>query len=72
MSRIVAIGEAAELGGYGLAGADVVDAPGPEDVRRAWEALGADVALVLLTPDARAALPESVHADRMLWAVLPE
>lgn len=72
MSRIVAIGGAAELGGYGLAGADVVDAPEPEDVRRAWEALGADVALVLLTPGARAALPENVRADRVLWAVLPE
>jgi vacuolar-type H+-ATPase subunit F/Vma7 len=70
MSRVVAIGSAVELAGYALVGVDVVDAPAPELVRRAWaEALGG-AALVLLTAEARAALPD--HLERGVpWTVVP-
>lgn len=71
MSRVVAIGRAVELAGYALAGVDVLDAPEPELVRRAWaDAVGA-ASLVLLTSDARAALPDWLE-EGVLWTVVPE
>lgn len=70
MSRVVAIGSAAALAGYALVGVDVVDAPAPELVRRAWAGALGEAALVLLTAEARAALPE--HLERSaLWTVVP-
>ena len=49
MSRIAALGRWTELAGYALAGVEVVDARDPEAVRRAWDGLADDVAVVLLT-----------------------
>jgi len=72
MSRIAAVGRATELAGYALAGVEVVDARDPESVRRAWGEIPADVALVLLTAEARRSLPERIDAGDRLWAVLPE
>jgi vacuolar-type H+-ATPase subunit F/Vma7 len=71
MSRVVAIGRAVELAGYALAGVDVIDAPEPELVRRAWADAVVDASLVLLTSDARAALPERLAPEGVLWTVLP-
>lgn len=69
--RVVAIGSAVELAGYALAGVEVIAATEPAAVRRAWSELGDDVALVLLTADARRELPEPIARLGVLWAVLP-
>lgn len=70
--RIVALGEAGRVGGFGLAGASVVEAAGPDEVERAWRALPADTALLVLTPRAadvlRARLPDR---PRLTWVVMP-
>lgn len=71
MSRVVAIGAAVELLGYGLIGVDVVDARGSQEVRACWAGLGNDVGLVLLTQEARRALPERLDQRDHLWVVLP-
>jgi vacuolar-type H+-ATPase subunit F/Vma7 len=72
MSRIAALGRWTELAGYALAGIDVVDAPAPDEVRAAWNGLPDDVAVVLLTAEARRALPDPLLPAERLWAVLPE
>jgi vacuolar-type H+-ATPase subunit F/Vma7 len=73
VSKIVALGAWLELAGYGLVGVDVVDAPDPEAVRCSWVDLAAgDVAVVLLTPQARRSIPDPLLAAGPLWAVLPE
>ncbi len=72
MSRIVAIGRATELASYALAGVEVVEAGGPDLVWRAWEQIGSDVGLVLLTAEARRALPERIDRRGVLWTVLPK
>ena len=56
MSQIVAIGERERLRGFALAGVNVAAAEDPAGARAAWAALPADVALVILTPAAHAAL----------------
>ncbi len=71
MSRVVAIGSSTELAGYALAGVEVVAAIGPDAVRTAWAELDPDVALVLLTPDARRELPDRLERTDVLWTVLP-
>ena len=71
MSRIVAIGEEAQLAGYALAGVELIEADVAGRVREAWEQLGDDVGLVLLTPQARRALPDPLRRPGLLWVVLP-
>lgn len=74
MSQIVAIGERERLRGFALAGVDVVVADDPAGAHAVWAALPTDVALVILTPAAHAALAAD-HLDprgRRLWVVLPE
>ncbi len=71
MTRIVAIGRVHELAGYALAGVDVIDASDPDGVQHAWASLTDDVSLVLVTAEARAALPERLGAGDPLWAVIP-
>ena len=72
MSRIAALGRWSELAGYALAGVEVVDVRDPEAVRRAWEGLPDDVAVVVLTAEARRSLPDPLLPSHRLWAVLPE
>ena len=72
MSRIVGIGRGTRLAGYALAGVEVVDAADPDLVRRAWEQVESDVGLVLLTAEARHALPDQIDRQDLLWTVLPE
>jgi vacuolar-type H+-ATPase subunit F/Vma7 len=72
MSRVAAIGEGVLLAGYALAGVDVHAADDTDAARAAWDGLPEDVACVILTPAARAALAR--HLDeraRVVWAVLP-
>jgi len=71
MSRVVAIGRAVELAGYALVGVEVVDAPEPALVRRAWADAAGAASLVLLTTDARDALPDRLEASGFLWTVIP-
>lgn len=72
MSRIVGIGWAPALAGYALAGVEVLDATDPELVRRQWDGLDDDVGLVLLTAEARRALPGPIEAGERLWIALPD
>ena len=72
--RIAAIGEDARIAGLALAGVTTMTADGVEAVRRAWAGLSADVALVLLTPGAAAALDDVLgdRASPRLTVVLPQ
>ncbi len=73
MSRIAAIGESELIDGYGLAGAQVLPAADAAAARRAWEALGEDVGLLVLSPTAGEALASELAAARgLIWAVIPE
>jgi vacuolar-type H+-ATPase subunit F/Vma7 len=71
MSRVLAIGNAVELAGYALVGVEVVDAPEPALVRRAWADAAGAASLVLLTTEARAALPDRLETGDFLWTVVP-
>jgi vacuolar-type H+-ATPase subunit F/Vma7 len=71
VSRIVAIGSELDLAGYALAGVEVLAADDPDGARQAWEGLGPDVGLLLLTHEARRALPDRVEDRDMLSVVLP-
>ena len=71
MRRIVAIGSDCELAGYALVGVEVLEADNPGAVRRAWDDLGANVGLVLLTHEARRALPDRLERRDLLHVVLP-
>lgn len=63
--RAVVIGDERRLGGYALAGAEVL---GVED----WPSVGDDVVLVVLTEEAYAALaPRLAERAGLIWAVLP-
>jgi vacuolar-type H+-ATPase subunit F/Vma7 len=73
MSHIVAIGERERLRGFALAGVEVAAADDPAETRAAWDSLAPEVALVILTPAAHAALSGS-ELDRRgqrLWVVMP-
>ena len=69
--RIVAIGEEAKLAGYALAGVQLIDVGATAGVRDAWEALGDDVGLVLLTPEASRELTGASGRPELLRVVLP-
>jgi vacuolar-type H+-ATPase subunit F/Vma7 len=70
MGTVAVIGEEALVRGFGLAGAAVLPASGPEQVQSAWHSLAADVSLVILTPAAAAALGRPDPAGPLV-AVLP-
>jgi vacuolar-type H+-ATPase subunit F/Vma7 len=59
VGKVVVLGELVRVQGYALAGAVVAVAECPEDVRRAWDQMARDVALVVLTPAAAEALGEA-------------
>jgi vacuolar-type H+-ATPase subunit F/Vma7 len=68
---MAALGSWRQLAGYELVGVEVVAAEDPEEVCRAWGALPDDVAVVLLTPEARSFLPDRLLPADRLWAVIP-
>lgn len=71
MSRIVALGEAARVAGYVLAGVTVLETD-EVGTLAAWDRLPDDTGLVVLTPEAADALAGRLtHDDRLLWTVLP-
>jgi vacuolar-type H+-ATPase subunit F/Vma7 len=73
VSRVAAIGEEARLAGYALAGAQVHAAGDDRSARAAWGSLDEEVACLILTPAAHAALaPLLEERPRMLWAVVPD
>jgi vacuolar-type H+-ATPase subunit F/Vma7 len=70
MAHVAVIGEDVRIEGFGLAGAVVCRAHGPAEVRAAWQSLAEDVAVVVLTPDAAAALVDVPRGHR-LTVVMP-
>jgi hypothetical protein len=73
VSRVAAIGEETRLAGYALSGADVHAASSADEARAAWTRLPRDVALLVLTSRAHAALePQLAERPRLLWAVIPD
>lgn len=70
-AAILAIGDPSVLAGYAMAGVRVVPAQTGPEVAAAWDGLDDDVALVLLTADAAAALGDHAGLDGPLRAVVP-
>ena len=60
MGSVVVLGESVRVRGYALAGAVVMVANGPDEVRRAWDTMPQGVSLVVLTPAAATALGTAV------------
>jgi vacuolar-type H+-ATPase subunit F/Vma7 len=56
VARVAVVGEQLQVQGFTLAGAVVLAADDAAAVRSAWASLGDDVAVVVLTPRAAAAL----------------
>jgi vacuolar-type H+-ATPase subunit F/Vma7 len=72
MARVAVIGELTRVQGFALAGAVVVAAEGPEAVRAAWSSLDEEVAVVVLTSAAAAALGEGLEPRHWpLTVVMP-
>jgi vacuolar-type H+-ATPase subunit F/Vma7 len=76
MARVAAIGERFRVQGFALAGAAVHAAEDAPAVLAAWDALPADVAVVVLTPAAARALTgDRLAGDRLagdrLTVVMP-
>jgi hypothetical protein len=72
VTHAAAIGEHVRVAGYALAGVDVHAAEDAPGAHAAWDGLGADVACVILTPAAHAALVDRLgERPRVVWAVLP-
>jgi vacuolar-type H+-ATPase subunit F/Vma7 len=72
MARVAVVGELTRVQGFALAGALVVAAEDPEAVRAAWASLDEEVAVVVLTPAAAAALGEGPEPRRWpLTVVMP-
>lgn len=72
MARVAAIGSAVAVQGFGLAGAVVRIVDDGASALSAWRDLPDDVAVVVLSADAAAALPDEVFdQDWPLIAVLP-
>ncbi len=73
MARAAVIGEAVRTEGFALAGAFVLPAENPAEARAAWDALPADIAVLVLTPRAAGWLGEAPRSRRdVLLAVMPE
>lgn len=75
MSCIAVLGEWTRIKGYALAGARTISAEDADAVRTAWSSISEDVAVVIATPRAAAAL-ESEDAGtrtgrRPLLVVMP-
>ena len=64
MSRIAVLGEAIRAEAFALTGALVIAADTPDAVRDAWRSLPKDVAVVVVTPRAAAALGSTGAASR--------
>lgn len=56
MGRVAAIGEVTRVQGFALAGVLMLPGDTADDARASWAALPSDVEVVILTPQAAAAL----------------
>jgi vacuolar-type H+-ATPase subunit F/Vma7 len=73
VSAIVALGERRLVEDFLLAGVRVVPAENEREVRAAWNALGADAAVVLLTARARDMLMDLLPLrEGVIWTVIPD
>ena len=69
---VVVIGSQPQVVGFALAGARVLIAEDPDQIREAWQTLGDDVAVVLLTEAAAAVLADDrLHRRSTLSVVMP-
>ncbi|HSP65261.1 MAG TPA: hypothetical protein VLO10_03635 [Candidatus Deferrimicrobium sp.] len=72
MSSIAAIGEHGAVEAFVLGGVAVTTADDAVAVHAAWDRLGADVAVLILSPRAAGILAtEREQRPDLLWAVLP-
>jgi vacuolar-type H+-ATPase subunit F/Vma7 len=72
MGTVAAIGDEALVGGFALAGVQVIAASDPDEVIRAWGDLPDTVELVILSRAAAAALDDAARTTAPpLVAVLP-
>jgi vacuolar-type H+-ATPase subunit F/Vma7 len=72
MANIVALGGTHEIEGFALAGVNVVPTHTDAEARRAWEALGDDVGLVILSAAAADALSTAfIERPDLLTVVMP-
>jgi vacuolar-type H+-ATPase subunit F/Vma7 len=62
VASVAVVGEQLRVEGFSLAGAVVLAADDAAAVRSAWASLGPDVAVVVLTPRAAAALAAELDA----------
>jgi vacuolar-type H+-ATPase subunit F/Vma7 len=69
--RVAVVGERRRVQGFALAGAVVLPAEDAPGTRAAWRGLSADVAVVVLTPAAAAALADVLPDRRRLTVVMP-
>ena len=69
--RVAVVGERLRVQGFALAGAVVVPAEEAAETRAAWRGLSEDVAVVVLTPAAAAALAPVLPDGRRLTVVMP-
>jgi hypothetical protein len=73
VSRAAAIGEDLRLAGYALAGVEVLAAEDAAQALGAWDRLPGDVACLILTAAARAALGARLdERPQLVWTVMPE
>lgn len=70
MGRVAAIGEAVRVQGLSLAGVLLLPGEEPEQVQASWRDLPADVEVVILTAQARAAL--ETQGNGPLTVVMPQ
>jgi vacuolar-type H+-ATPase subunit F/Vma7 len=72
MSRIAALGERSRIQGYSIAGVEVMPAGTADAAVAAWRTLPSHVAVLILTPQAAAALAGRMsERPDVLVAVLP-
>lgn len=69
--RVAAVGTDLDIAGFGLAGVLLCPAPTAAAARAAWAALPEDIAVVILTEDAGAALDGVRSENGPLTVVLP-
>jgi vacuolar-type H+-ATPase subunit F/Vma7 len=71
MARVAVVGELVRVQGFDLAGALVLAAEDAAGVRAAWGSLDAEVAVVVLTDRAAAALGDELERRWPLTVVMP-
>ncbi len=72
MGLVVVLGGAAQVNGFALGGATVIPAEYPDAVRRAWNLLPEDVAVVVLTHEAAAVMGvDAAKREGVITVVMP-